>query len=67
LRHPPGFTPRRFGSCQAILAALTDQPALFPRQGGLDVQHEGIGIGAQLSHDEGHSLGHQTADEVRVT
>src|SRR5258707_985099 len=52
---------------QCVSSALRDQPALFLRQGGIDVQHERIAVIAQLSHDERHFVSHQAADEMYIT
>ncbi len=48
------------GGC---LGAFADKPALLFGQGGVEVEHEGIGVGAELSHDERHTLGHQAGDK----
>jgi hypothetical protein len=37
-----------------------------PGQRGIDVQHEGIGIGPEFGHDEGGPMLHQPADEMNV-
>ena len=49
----------RLGCLQGSLGAGTDQGALLLRQGGVDVQHERIGVDAQLGDDERHPLDHQ--------
>jgi hypothetical protein len=43
-----------------------DQSPLLLGQGGIDMQQERIGIGAQLGHDEGHPVLHQAGDVVDV-
>src|SRR6266511_470464 len=37
--------------------ALGNETALFLGKGSIEVQHEGIGIRAELRHDERHTLG----------
>jgi hypothetical protein len=44
------FNQRKFSKAPP---PIVDVPALFLGQRGIDVQHEGIGISAQLCHDEG--------------
>ena len=56
----------RLRCLQGSLRAGTDQGALLLRQGGVDVQHERVGVDAQLGDDERHALDHQAADEVHV-
>ena len=46
--------------------ALADQPALLLGQRRIEVQHEGIGIDAELGDDEGHPLRHEPGDEGDV-
>ena len=45
------------------LRPLGDQPPLLLGERGIEVQHEGIGIGAKLGDDERHALRHQPGDE----
>ena len=56
----------RLGGLQGRLGAGRDQRALLLGQRGVDVQHERVGIDAQLGDDERHPVGHQAADEVHV-
>ena len=51
---------------QCHTSPLGDEPALLFRQRGIKVQHEGVGVGAKLGHDERHALGHQAGDECNV-
>ena len=51
---------------RAARGALRDLPALLLGQRGVEVQHEGIGIGSQLGNDEWHTLGHQAGNEGHV-
>ncbi len=64
----PYFKPRALGlpRREGCLGAFADKPALLFGQGGVEVEHEGIGVGAELSHDERHTLGHQAGDKGHV-
>ena len=42
---------------------IGDQPPFLLSQGGVEVEHKWIGVDAEFSDDEGHSLRHQTRDE----
>lgn len=41
---------------QRRLRALGDKPPFLLRQGGVEVQHEWIGVAAKFGHDEGDAL-----------
>jgi len=45
---------------------LRDQTAFFLGKRRIEVEHEGIGIGAKLCHNERHLLRHQAGDEGDV-
>ena len=64
------MSPELHASClgrpQRILRPSRDHPALLLRQCGVEVQHERVGIGAQLCGDERHPRGHQPGDEGDV-
>ena len=47
--------------------ALRYHATLLLRQCCVEVEHEGVGIGAEFSHDEGDTLGHQPGDEGDIT
>jgi hypothetical protein len=47
--------------------ALANQPAFFLRQCSVEMQHEGVGIDAELGNDERHTLGHQGRNEGHVS
>jgi hypothetical protein len=51
---------------QGRLRPLGDQAAFLFGEGRVEVQHEGIGIPAQLGYDEGHALRHQPGNERYV-
>ena len=53
-----GF-PRGEGSS----GALRDQSPFLFGQRGVQVKHQGVGIGAEFRHDEGDALGHQAGNE----
>jgi len=40
------------------LRPLRDEPTFFLGQGGIEVQHERVGITAEFSHDKWYALGH---------
>jgi hypothetical protein len=39
---------------------------LYFSQRCIQVQHEGVGVGAELGYDEGNLVRHQAADEMHV-
>ena len=43
---------------------LGDHRPLLLGQGCIDVQHERVHVGTELSHQDRHPLGHQLGDEV---
>ncbi len=43
--------------------SFTDQASLFLSQGGIEVEHERVGIGPKLGDDEWNTLRHQAGDE----
>jgi hypothetical protein len=47
-------------------STLTDQPPLLLGKGGVEVEHERVGIDAELGDDERHALCHQIGDEGDV-
>ena len=60
------MTPCAFLAASASLVRWRDQPALLLGQRGVEVQHERIGVSAQLGDDERRLVGHQAGDEVDV-
>jgi hypothetical protein len=52
---------------QRLLRPLRDHAALLLGHRGVNVQHEWIGLGAEISDDEADFVLHQAADEVHVT
>jgi hypothetical protein len=50
----------------ASSGALGYQSALFFGQGGIDMQHERVGIGSEFGDDERRPVLHQAADEMHV-
>ena len=40
-----------------------DEATLLLGKRGVEMQHEGVGIGSELCHDEGDALRHQPGDE----
>lgn len=58
--------PLRFLRGKGGLGPGRDHPALLLGQGGIDVQHEGVGVPAELGDDEGHPLRHQAGDERHI-
>ena len=59
--------PARLGSLQSVPRPLCDQAPLLFGKRRVEVQHEGIGIGAKLCHDKRHPVSHQARDEMNVT
>jgi len=59
LRGLPRIAPAASLCRQRGLGALGCQPPLLLGQSGIEVQHERVGVLAQLSDHEWHSLGHQ--------
>src|SRR5208282_6820944 len=53
-------------SSKASLGPLADQPPFFLGKRSVDVEHEGIGVSAQLGDDEGDALSHQSGNEMHV-
>jgi hypothetical protein len=47
--------------------SIRDQPALLLGERCVEVEHEGIRIRTELSHDERHPLSHQTCNESNIT
>jgi hypothetical protein len=43
-----------------------DQPALLLGEGGVEVEHERIGVPAEFCHQEGHTLRHQARDKGHI-
>ena len=64
---PPELDPSCFGGSQRVLGPRRDHASFLLGQRGVEVQHEGVGIGAQLRGDERHPRGHQSGDEGDVT
>jgi hypothetical protein len=60
-RHATGL-----GGLQRVARALAYHAPLLLGQGGVDVQHERVGIDTELGDDERHVMLHQTADVVHV-
>ena len=56
----------QFARGEGALGALGDLTPLLLGQRGVEVQHEWISVRAELSHDEGHTLGHQAGNEGHV-
>ena len=56
----------RLSGLQGGPGAIRDQPALLLGDGGVDVQHERIGVRPELRDDERHTPGHQASDEGDV-
>ena len=53
---------------EQLLMRWENVPAPFLGQGGINVQHEWIGVRvARLRHDKGHIVRHQAGDEMDVT
>ena len=59
----PSRAPCRLRAASAA-RALRDHPPLLLGERGVDVQHEGVHVGAELGDQEGHALHHQPGDEV---
>jgi hypothetical protein len=51
---------------EARLGPPRDQGAFLLGEGGEQVEHERVGIGAQLAHDEGDTVRHETGNEMHV-
>jgi hypothetical protein len=60
------LAPACLPDCQRCFGALGDQASLLLGQGGVEVEHERIGVAAEFSHDEGDALGHQARDERHI-
>jgi hypothetical protein len=58
--------PGRFLRCERRPGASGNQRPLFFGERGIQVQHERVGVGAELGHDERHVVAHQAADEMNV-
>src|SRR5262249_44499604 len=52
---------------EGSFGSLRDQSPLLLSERSIDVKQEGTRLRAELSHDEGHALGHQTGNERDVT
>ena len=63
---PPNLTPCAFLAAEGVLGTLGDQPALLLGERCVDVQHERIGVGAELGDDERRPVRHQPGDEMHV-
>ena len=65
-----GPVPRRCAlrllGCSGGAGAVCNHAPLFLGQGGIDVQHEGVSIRAQLGHYERHALRHHARDKRHV-
>ena len=48
----PNFTPHGLLCSQRGFGALRDEPALLLCQGGIEVQHERIGVAAEFGNDK---------------
>ena len=66
-RCPPKADASGFRCLWSGFGALADRRPLPRGHGDVDVQHEGVHVGAKLRDDEGHALGHQPAHERNVT
>ena len=51
---------------ERVAGPLRDQRALLLGERGEEVQHERVGVGAQLGDDERHALRHEAGDERHV-
>jgi hypothetical protein len=45
---------------------LGNEPALLLGERCVEVEHEWVGVGSELRHDEGHPLGHEAGHEGHV-
>ena len=61
-----GFATLLLG-CQCCARALRDEAALLFGQRCVQVQHEGIGVAAQLGNDERNALRHEARDGSNIT
>lgn len=59
--------PTRLSLLEGLTGAGRDHFPLLFSKGGIDMEHEGIDPQPQFSDDEGHTLGHQAADEMDVS
>jgi len=62
----PSLAPWALRADSAAPRALANHPALLLRQSGVEVEHEGVGVGPELGDDEGDALRHEAGDEGHV-
>jgi hypothetical protein len=60
------FRAPSLAGAQGGLGPVGNQPPLLLGEGGVEVQHERIGVCAQLSDEEWYALRHETGDEGDV-
>jgi hypothetical protein len=57
----------RLDGLQRCPGALADEGAFLLGQRRVDMQHEGVNVGAQLGHEERHAVDHEARDEMHIT